>query len=78
MSVRVKFILDRDEDYFETVAIETSMQAVPRAGEVVWFTEEAHVPAWRVEWVRHVIGIRGGDLVEIKIQRWHRGREGSA
>ena len=70
MSVRIKFIFDRDEKGIEEGRFEHYSASIPRVGETVWFAEEAHVPAWRVEWVRHVFGRRGGDLVEIKLNRW--------
>ena len=69
MSHRIKFIFDRDEKSIEEGRYETSAQAIPRKGEVVWFTEEAHLPAWRVLWVRHVFGRRGGDLAEVRLER---------
>lgn len=72
MSVRIHFIFSRDEKGIEEGRYDHSAQAIPRVGEVVWFTEEAHVPAWRVEWVRHVFGRRGGDLAEVKLERWPR------
>jgi hypothetical protein len=74
MTVRIKFILPRDEKDIEEVKFEHSAQAIPRVGEIVWFTEEAHLPAWRVEWVRHVFGRRGGHLAEIKLERIEPGR----
>ena len=74
MTVRIKFILPADETKIEEASYEHSAQAIPREGEIVWFTEEAHLPAWRVEWVRHVFGRRGGHLAEIKLERIEPGR----
>ena len=74
MSVRIKFILPADEKQIEEAKYETSAQALPRQGEIVWFTEEAHLPAWRVEWVRHVFGRRGGQHAEDKLERIEPGR----
>ena len=73
MSTRIKFILPADEKDIEEVRFEHSAQAVPREGEIVWFTEEAHFPAWRVDWVRHVFGKRG-HMAEVKLQRIEPGR----
>jgi len=69
MSVRIKFILDRDEKKIAEVDFEHSALVVPRKGEIIWFDEEPHNPAWEVEWIRHVFGKRGGDLVEVKLMR---------
>ena len=75
MSVQIKFILPRGEKEIEEARYEHSAQALPREGEIVWFTtEEAHLPAWRVEWVRHVFGRRGGPLAEVKLERIEPGR----
>ena len=78
MNMRIKFILPADEKQIEEVRYEHSAQAIPRVGETVWFTEEAHLPAWRVEWVRHVFGKRGGHLAEVKLLRHEHGALGRA
>ncbi len=69
MSIRIKFIFDRDEKGVEEARYEHSAQAIPRQGEIVWFTEMHHVPAWQVEWVRHVFGKRG-HMAEVKLERY--------
>lgn len=69
MSTRIKFIIGRDEKGIEEMRYVQLLAGVPRVGETVWFEDETHLPAWRVEWVRWIVGGHGPAAVEIKLER---------
>jgi hypothetical protein len=63
----VKFLLSNGVAPIDEAKYVHLMDGLPRAGEVIWFEEQPSRCAWRVEYVRHVIGQRGVTVVEVKI-----------